>query len=226
MVLNEVEPMPSTRVKRPTVLALAASALGLVLGLGLNYELEHRSFGRMGDLLLPVLAFGLLAVAVLSFIVALIGFRQPPAHASGRRYLLITIVGSVLLTAIYAAVTLTGKFADMGDTGDCLGLMRAANAGNQVPQSVVQPGRPAIYCLSASYGVFLLRYDLLHVYGVADHAAQDDVVQNLSRYRESRGARPIRVEFYQKENWITWQSARAKGGSRGPEQLIRIATVR
>lgn len=114
-----------------------------------------------------------------------------------------------------------------GDLGHCLDFVDAAVQTNVVPQSVSSPGHPAVFCLTAEYGILRSRYQVIEIYSVP-RDQQNKVLAALTTARHRVNGAAVQVLFYDKENWKTWTSkdGRVTGGSRGPEKIQRVAVVR
>jgi hypothetical protein len=74
------------------------------------------------------------------------------------------------------------------------------------------------------FGMFLRRYDVILVYGVIDRSEQDRALQSLAEYRQRMHTKPIRLQFYEKENMTMsyTKDGRISSQQRGPERLIRV----
>lgn len=114
--------------------------------------------------------------------------------------------------------------------GDCEALCQTVAATVKVPPSASDPSRPAVSCQTAMFGMFLRRCDVILLYGVTERSEEDRALQSLSEYRQRMHTKPIRVQFYEKENVIPFHDKEGKAisgsGQRGPERLIRVATIR
>jgi hypothetical protein len=135
------------------------------------------------------------------------------------------ILGGLLLAYFYA------YFAAMSsgdvDLAECHALEAAVVERNVVPPSVSAPRQPGIFCDRAIQMPFLRRYEKVFVYGVTDRAAQDGIVASVKEFRAARKGVPLVVEFFEKENWITWSDGNGKsGGRRGKEIAVREDWVR
>jgi hypothetical protein len=76
--------------------------------------------------------------------------------------------------------------------------------------------------------MFLRRSAVLLIYGVEDPTKQDQLLKAIAGYKRRQGAEPIRVEFYEQENWIPFaydREGKVLGRKRGPERLLRIAVI-
>jgi hypothetical protein len=201
----------------------ATVGIGLLLlatGLILNYIFERHSF-HVGDLLYPVLCFFLSLAGVFISVggVARTSFRGllPYAYAT---VLPLTILYFVFFYGIQFVQTGADRF------GECTGLCQTVAASVVVPGSLSVPGRPAVFCSVERRGMFLSYYNQLTVYGVTDLAAQQKVLDGLTQHYRQAHTNPIQVMFYERENW-TVRSGKSgvSSGARGPERLIRVATV-
>jgi hypothetical protein len=128
----------------------------------------------------------------------------------------------------YCLFYLAIHIGDKGWSDNGRALIEAAATGGAVPMSLVEVGRPAAFWDSGRFGVFLTRYDIVVIYGVVGRSEQEELTKRLliSRTLE-KTPRPIRVYFYERENWTTWknEATRASGGHRGPERLLRVAVL-
>jgi hypothetical protein len=207
----------------------------MIMGLLFNYVLEEHIFVRLGtktaygyaggwpNLFLPIVAFYL---SVAGFILFLFGLKG----RAGFNNPLTTLVISIVLTALYGAFYLGVQFIQTGADrlGECEGLNQAANSTNDLPESIIFPGRPAVGCSVERYGMFHSFYNDLSVTGVTSLGTQNHILENLSVYSRSAHTHRIHVTFWEKENWTTWHNDKngASGGSSGPMTLIRTASVR
>jgi hypothetical protein len=201
----------------------------LVSGLFLNFGIVRWNLPLTFELLLPVLAVWLFATGA----VLLCRPRRPTTEKrAGRTDLFVVLLSSTCITCVYAAVFLTVEMTDKGAPEthvDCEGLCQTVTTSVNVPPSISVPSRSAVFCQTAMFGIFLQRYDVILVYGVTERPKQDRAVQSLLEYREKVQTKPIRVEFFEKENWIPLaydKEGKGIGGQRGPERLIRVATIR
>jgi len=209
-------------------------------GLLLNYISEIHSFIRLGvhppgntwgglpDLVIPIAAFYLTVAGLILFGLAL---KNSPASKRLTKVAMVSLLISVPLTILYYAVFFVGMqwIASGADRlGECNGLDEIAASSNDIPQSLIASGRPAVGCAVERYGMFLSFYNELSVSGVTVESAQGRILKNLSDYKKVAHTHPIRVVFYEKENWTTWRHEKngVSGGQRGPENIIRVATLR
>jgi hypothetical protein len=220
--------------------SIAYAALLVAAGLLLNAFLERHSFlkigetamqnhfGGWGDLLLPILAF-MMSASGLAYLVVLL-FRHRAERQSFLANLLWAFPISILLTVVYGYYLLSVQFFATGSDiyGACDGIEEAASKSNDLPKSLVTPGRAAVDCGSERYGMFLWPFNVVDVYGVIDPAAQDRVLQNIRKHQRQTNGLPIRTMFYERENWTTLRNRKTgavAGGERGPENLIRVVTL-
>src|SRR6266446_1241994 len=75
---------------------------------------------------------------------------------------------------------------------------------------------------------FLVRYDKVYVYGIADKNSQDSIALTLQLFRRRYHSRKILIQFFENENWKTWSNpdTGAHGGERGPEISTRLIWIR
>ncbi|GAB6042778.1 hypothetical protein JCM17961_34550 [Endothiovibrio diazotrophicus] len=64
-----------------------------------------------------------------------------------------------------------------------------------------------------------------YVYGALGESVQDRYLNTLQSILQATGVEKLDVEFYERENWTEWKSAKGSGGSRGPERLLRSETL-
>jgi hypothetical protein len=207
---------------------LWAGLVFLGSGLLLNCAIERWNLSDFQELLFPPVAFWVsMTGAVLLVRTFWIEARSPrfPFQLAAAAKL------SLGLTALYAVLFIIVETTDKGagTHGDCEGLYGAVTASVEVPQSVSEPSVRGVFCQTAMLGMFLRRYDILLIYGVTDQFGQDHALRSLAEYRREHDTKPIRVEFYEKENWtpLTYdKQGRGIGGERGPERRLRVATIR
>jgi hypothetical protein len=200
----------------------------LISGLVLNYGVEHLSLSLALELILPIVAVWLAAAGMLLLLSPL--WDKGASSSVNHRLLASTLTG-LFLAVIFGVIFLTAEFSDkgVGSYPERAGLEQVVTSSVTVPQSISVPSRQAVFFQTAMFGVFLRRYDIVLIYGVTERAAQDRVLQNLTEYRRKHRTKPMRVEFYEKENWtpIAYdQQGKGVGGQRGPENLLRVATIR
>jgi hypothetical protein len=74
--------------------------------------------------------------------------------------------------------------------------------------------------------MFLSYYNTVGVHGVTEATAQQRIVDNLTAYHRRSHTHPVRVMFYEKENWTVQQRKNGVvSGFGGPEQLIRVVNI-
>jgi hypothetical protein len=116
--------------------------------------------------------------------------------------------------------------------------MAAVVQTNVVPQSVSSPGKPAVFCGNAEYGILRSRYQVLEIYSVPMDA-QNVVLAAVSRTRHRWNGEGVQVVFYQRENWRIGGPYNADGtladkdgivipgsATRGPEKIERVSVIR
>jgi hypothetical protein len=208
----------------------------LAFGLLSNYVLESHSFLKPGlqsprmymggwpNQLLPIVSFYLSAAGLL---LVIFGLRE---RISSRSSLLAGFLVGAVLTGVFALFDISEQiFATGSDTlSECSGIIQAASDSYPIPDSLSQPGHPAAFCAGEQYGMFMSHFNDVSIYGVTARTAQDRMLHDLSAYRGLSHVHPLHVGFYEKENWTGWRNEKngASGGSRGPENLIRVTTVR
>jgi len=203
-----------------------AGLLLLASGLGANYLLERQNLFKLwehsrytiswSDVFYPPLCVFLVTTGVL----LLIGGPM-------RRYWLafgMAIPLSVLYSIFFFAMQFVQTGADR--LGECPGLDQAASSSHVIPMSNVRPGQAAVGCAVERRGIFLAFYNDMSVYGVTDTAAQEHVLETIAEHYHQAHTHPVRVMFYEQENWSVRDGKNGVSfGSRGPEKLIRVASV-
>jgi hypothetical protein len=214
------------RLKRRRSVRIAV--LILLLGLLLDWAVEQYGFGDWPDLFVTTAAFFLVVTGIALFTIGLV--RRSDLKNLWRP-LLLTLIVSVPLTILYGAFYFGMQYIQTGADrlGECPDLDQAANASNDVPESLWMPPLPAVGCAVERYGIFLSFYNRLTIRGVTDPTAQERILKNLSAYRRQHITHPIRVVFFEKQNWIQHPGKNgASWGERGPEpdKLLRVVNVR
>jgi hypothetical protein len=209
--------------------------IGLLLlgsGLGLNYLFEHIGIFRVWEnspyevsaldgIYPPVCVF-----LSLTGIALVVGGAM--SRAAIRRLLRQAFVIVIPLTILYAVLTFGIHFVMTGADrlGECPGLDQAAVSSNEIPESKVIPGHPAVGCGVERRGIFLSRYDNLAVFGVTDVAAQQRVLDGVAEQIRQAHTHPVQVMFYESENWSVHKLDNGRTfGSRGPRKLIRVVNI-
>jgi hypothetical protein len=220
------------------------AAMFLLAGLLLNYFVERRALGTWLGLLLSAVAFWLTLTGLFVGFVQLVHFlrsrsmvdattlfgqgESKSVHTNPRPLLVMGLV--IPVAVIYGLLYVGIDFFDSGSGafGDCQGLTAAAASSGDVPASLSMPRNPAVFCETGRFGMFLTRYDILVVYGVTTSVAQARILESLRNFRRAPNTKPLRVEFYEKENWTSWHNEKsgASGGKRGPETLIKEVVIR
>lgn len=214
--------MTQSRIDRTVGAGLAM----LVAGAILNWVLEGWELGRWWDLLLPTVAFWLILTGALLLWAAT---RRPPAESGLGPRLESAQAISIPLTCGYLLSSLLIQFGSTGagSLGNCQRLTDVVTSSASVPESKSWPGHPAVFCMTDRYGVLLTRYTDLLVYGVEDRKAQDRILWNLTRFHLEASTEPLRVIFLDKEVYATRTGKNGvQVGTRGPERVLRTATVR
>ena len=200
----------------------------LISGFLLNYGIERLSLTSALELTLPIVAVWLLAAGVF---LSLSPLWDKSASSSFGSRMLASTLQALLLAVIFGIFFLIAEFSDKGAGGyrEWAGLEQTVTSSVAVPQSISVPSRPAVFFQTSMVGIFLERYDIIHIYGVMERMAQDRVLQSLAQYKREHHTKPIRVEFFEKENWtpIAYdKQGKGIGGERGPEKPLRVATIR
>jgi hypothetical protein len=199
--------------------------LGILLlsaALILNFLFErHGSFESWGNLFASTVCFLTFGIGAAVLIGAV--FR-----VQIQRLLLfafpIILSSAILYLVFYIGVQSVQTGADR--LGECPELYQAAASANVIPPSQWRPDLPALGCEVERRGMFLSYYNSVGIHGVTDPAAQERILGNLTEHYRLAHAHPIRVMFYEKENWITRRGKNGTiSGSRGPEKLIRVVNI-
>ena len=247
--MNSVALVPAIRASRWT--KVWTGLLVLIGGLLLNQLPWYHSIGIWPDLLTPIVAFFLTVTGAAWCVVGLLRVSRerdlgelssdtlgisPKAPETAtkinprtrpRRFFPMSIL-SVPLTVVFGLFYLGMLLLQTGAdrTGQCQGLTQAAAETGVIPQSSAFPPGPAVGCGSGRYGMFFSFYNDVTVWGVDDYVKQDQVLQSLSDYQKQNHTLPMRVSFFDKENWTEHPGKNgAVFGQRGPEKLIRIAKI-
>lgn len=210
-------------------------------GFLVNYLSESRAFlnpgpvtpgsdvGTWPDIILPNLAFFLVISGVVLFA---IGVKRYVLPGSSQWRFWPAFLVAILLTVPYGASYLATQFIASGNDqlGECPGLVQSVASSGVVTERFVQPPRGlAISCGNYKYGMFLSTFNDISIYGVTSFAAQERVLKVLRAYRRKTYTHPLHVAFYKKENWSPLRldtAGRPWGGQRGPEDLLRVVTLR
>jgi vacuolar-type H+-ATPase subunit I/STV1 len=200
---------------------IGIGVLLMLSGLVLNYIFDRHSFGLRVELFLTIVPF---FVTVTGVVLSIAGVTSLPSRRALRIALLISVPITILYVPFYVGVQFVQTGADR--FGECTGLCQTAVASEVVPVSLSVPGKPAVFCSVERRGMFLSYYNQLTVYGVTDSVAQQKVLDGLTQHYRQAHTNPIQVMFYERENW-TVRSGKSgvSSGARGPEKLIRVATV-
>ena len=215
-MLDAVESSPRTTV------TIGIGALLMAAALTLNFLFErHTLFESWRDLFFPTVCFLLFVTGVAVLIGGLVRSRT-------KRLLFFAFPVVAPLTILYIGFYVGMQFIQTGADrlGECPGLYQAAASTNVIPESKWRPGRPALGCEVERRGMFLSYYNAVGVHGVTDAAAQQSVVDNLTDYYRRAHTHPLRVMFYEKENWTVRQGKNGvTSGFGGPEKLIRVVNI-
>jgi hypothetical protein len=209
-----------TRLWSRTTVRIAA--LLLVIGFLLDYVALQQSFGKWPDLFFPSAAFLFVSTGVTLFF---FGLGANSVRRGLQKSLMMSLLISIPLSSVHAIYYAVFKMVETGADryAQCSHLIEEANATGVIPEFPAQAGQPALGCAVERYGMFLMPYDVLSVYGVTGWAEQARLLQSLSNYRSADATLPIRVKFYEHYNWIQHQG----WGERGqPERLLRVVYVR
>jgi len=211
------------RGDRQTVLA---GLLLLASGLGANYLLERHNVFKLweqsryqiswSDAFYPPLCVFLAIAGILLLV------------GGGKRGFWGAVGVAIPLTVIYSLFFFAMQFVQTGADrlGECPGLDQAASSSHVIPMSKVRPGYLAVGCGVERRGIFLAFYNDMSVYGVTDKAAQEHVLESIAAHYRQAHTHPVRVMFYEEENWSVRQGKNGVTfGSRGPEKLLRVASV-
>jgi hypothetical protein len=127
----------------------------------------------------------------------------------------------LLITYSYAFIEATTT--DSSDQSECHNAVAVVTAKHQLPESLSQPGHPAIACELGVHLPLLQSYETVYVYGVTQPAEQDSIAAELRAAHRASHQHRMLVRFIDKENWRTWSdpSTGRSGGSRGPETTQR-----
>lgn len=149
-------------------------------------------------------------------------------RAAGRRLLGYALAIVVPVTLFYVLFSFGMQFIQTGADrlGECPGLDQAASSSNVIPEAEWRPGHSAVSCGVERRGVFLSYYNDLRVYGVADRAAQQRVLDRLAEYRRQANTHPVQVMFYESANWSVRQGQNGPILRSGrPGKLIRLVNI-
>lgn len=64
------------------------------------------------------------------------------------------------------------------------------------------------------------------VWGITNKAHQDQILHILQGYKREENTRAMILEFYRQENFVYRKTRYGRGGTRGPEELIRKERIR
>ena len=64
------------------------------------------------------------------------------------------------------------------------------------------------------------------IWGITNTVHQDQILDILQEYKRKKESRTIILEFYRQENFVYRKTKHGRGGTRGPEELIRREKVR
>ncbi len=203
-----------------------AGLLLLAGGLGANYLLERQNVFKLwehsrypvswSDVFYPPLCVFLATTGVLLLV------------GGAMRRFWVAFGMAIPLTVLYSLFFFAMQFIQTGADrlGECPGLDQAASSSHVIPMSKVRPGYAAVGCGVERRGIFLAFYNDMSVYGVTDTTAQEHVLESIAEHYRQAHTHPVRVMFYEQENWSVRQGKNgATFGSRGPEKLIRVASV-
>lgn len=213
--------MPDAVESKPRA-TLGVGVLLLATALTLNFLFErHTLFESWRDLFFPAVCFLMFVTGVAVLIGGLVRCRI-------KQILYFTSPIVVSLTFLYIGFYVLVQFIQTGADrlGECPGLYQAAASTNIIPESEWRPGLPALGCEVERRGMFLTYYNTVGVHGVTEAAAQQRIVDNLTEYYRRSHTHPVRVMFYEKENWTVRQGKNGVTSGFGvPEKLIRIVNI-
>lgn len=147
---------------------------------------------------------------------------SPTLLRVARNVLLVSYVGWYLFSFLVLA------FQKSGDLGHCQDFVDALAQTNVVPESVSSPGRPAVFCLMAEYGILRSRYQVIETYSVPPFQYDKLATAVTIAHQRVNGA-AVQLVFYDRENWQVQTAADGKtviGGSRGPEKIQTVRVIR
>lgn len=189
-----------------------------------NYVLERHVCGDWISLFLPVVGVIICTfTALLLSRVVSVHWHEIPISSRQQR----ASIGIVV--AVYCLIYAPSRIFDFDQNpSDQLeALTQAATTVAVIPQSVSVPKRVGVFGVSARYGMFFTRFDVVRVYGVTQKESQDRILQQFGEYHRTHRTRPLHVQFYERENWTTWEGSNGvSGGARGPERMVRCAVIR
>jgi hypothetical protein len=161
---------------------------------GANYVLDRYVCGRWMALL-PVAAVIICAFIVLliSTVVSLHWHRSPISPRQQRATMGIVV-------AAYCLIYAQSRVFDFGGNSQLEALTQAATNVAVIPQSVSVPERVGVFGYSAKFGMFFTRFDVVIVYGVTQKESEDRILQQFGAYHRAHRTRPLRVQFYDREN--------------------------
>jgi hypothetical protein len=213
--------MPDAVESKPRA-TLGVGVLLLATALTLNFLFErHILFESWRDLFFPAVCFLMFVTGIAVLVGGLVRCRIKQLL-----YFAFPIV--VSLTILYIVFYTLVQFIQTAPTvlGECPGLYQAAAATKVIPESKWRPGRPALGCEVERRGMFLSYYNTIGVHGVTEAAEQQSIVDNVTEYRRRAHTHPVRVMFYEKENWTVRQGKNGvTSGFGGPEKLIRVVNI-
>ena len=64
------------------------------------------------------------------------------------------------------------------------------------------------------------------IWGVTNKVNQDQILHILQDYKMEEKARTMILKFYRQENYVYRKTQHGRGGTRGPEELIRRENIR
>ena len=186
-----------------------------------NYVLAGRSTSLLWDALVTGIALGLLLCGLILVVRAL----RPKLNNFGLVLFAIGVVSSY--GVVYAITIGLLVVSSESDYGHCEEMIQSIAATAPIPMSAFDPSHPAVFCKVGNYGLFRTRYQVLEVYGVSDRAKQDEILMRLKQTKHRLNTQAVQVLFYEKEN-VQFRKNDKNGSSegiRGPESVLRIATV-
>uniref|UniRef100_B8HMF8 Uncharacterized protein n=1 Tax=Cyanothece sp. (strain PCC 7425 / ATCC 29141) TaxID=395961 RepID=B8HMF8_CYAP4 len=126
----------------------------------------------------------------------------------------------------YVGIVFLAGLPSVEGISECTQIEDGFLAREDIPKnSKVAPGTAPVSCSARTEGVVFKVPPTFTIWGAVDKKTQNQYLATLNTVRQEAGIKKLNVEFYEKENWQEWKSAKASGGSRGPEKLLRKETL-